>query len=60
MITDRRPANPDADALYFLTPKEHIVDCLMADFQKRKYKKAHLVWTARAYLEGTCTLSRTR
>ncbi|KAF2483183.1 Sec1-like protein [Neohortaea acidophila] len=45
-ITDRRPTNRDVDALYFLTPKEHIVDCLMADFQKRKYHRSHLVWTA--------------
>ncbi|WPH04726.1 Hypothetical protein R9X50_00762100 [Acrodontium crateriforme] len=43
-ITDRRPNNPDVDAMYFLTPKPHIVDCLMADFEKRKYRRAHLVW----------------
>ena len=45
-ITDRRPPNRDVEALYFLTPQPHIVDCIMADFQKRKYKRAHLVWTS--------------
>ncbi|KAK3721024.1 syntaxin binding protein 1 [Vermiconidia calcicola] len=45
-ITDRRQTNHDVEALYFLTPQPHIVDCVMADFQKRKYKRAHLVWTS--------------
>ncbi|SMY27407.1 unnamed protein product [Zymoseptoria tritici ST99CH_1A5] len=45
-ITDRRPTNRDVDAIYLLTPQPHIVDCVMADFDKRKYKRAHLVWTS--------------
>ncbi|KAH9810476.1 protein transport protein sec1-like [Teratosphaeria destructans] len=45
-ITDRRPTNRDVDAVYLLTPRPFIVDCLMADFEKRKYRKAHLVWTS--------------
>ncbi|KAK3677956.1 syntaxin binding protein 1 [Recurvomyces mirabilis] len=45
-ITDRRPANKDVDAIYLLTPHPWIVDCLMADFDKRKYRRAHLVWTS--------------
>ncbi|KAK0994455.1 syntaxin binding protein 1 [Friedmanniomyces endolithicus] len=43
-ITDRRPTNRDVEAIYLLTPQPWIVDCLMADFEKRKYRKAHLVW----------------
>ncbi|EME78857.1 uncharacterized protein MYCFIDRAFT_83796 [Pseudocercospora fijiensis CIRAD86] len=46
VITDRRPTNRDVDAIYLLTPQPHIVDCVMADFDKRKYRKAHLVWTS--------------
>jgi len=45
-ITDRRPTNRDVDAIYLLSPRPHIVDCVMADFEKRKYRKSHLVWTS--------------
>lgn len=37
--------NPDMDAIYLLSPLPHIVDCLMADFEKRRYRKTFLVWT---------------
>ncbi|KFY05469.1 hypothetical protein V492_08521 [Pseudogymnoascus sp. VKM F-4246] len=45
-IEDKRPPNPDMDAIYFLSPESHIVDCLMADFSRRRYKKSYLMWTA--------------
>ncbi|EAW12936.1 Sec1 family protein [Aspergillus clavatus NRRL 1] len=45
-IEHRRPCNPDMDALYILSPLTHIVDCLMADFERRRYRKAWLVWTS--------------
>lgn len=45
-IEDRRPANPEMDALYFLSPRPHIVDCLMADFERRRYRKSYIVWTS--------------
>ncbi|KAH8594446.1 Sec1 family superfamily protein [Bisporella sp. PMI_857] len=45
-IEDKRENQPDTDAIYFLSPEPHIVDCLLADFERRKYKKAHLLWTA--------------
>ncbi|KAI9780253.1 MAG: vacuolar sorting protein VPS33/slp1 [Geoglossum umbratile] len=45
-IEHRRPVNKDMDAVYILSPLPHIVDCLMADFQRRRYRKSHLVWTA--------------
>lgn len=38
--------NPDMDAIYLLSPQPHIVDCLMADFERRRYRKSFLVWTA--------------
>ncbi|KAF1955882.1 syntaxin-binding protein-like protein 2 [Byssothecium circinans] len=44
-IEDRRQAQPDTDAVYFLTPKPHIVDCIMADFERRKYRGTFLIWT---------------
>ena len=34
------------DALYILSPMGHIIDCLMADFERKRYRKARLLWTA--------------
>ena len=34
------------DVIYILSPEPHIVDCLMADFERRRYRKTLLVWTA--------------
>ncbi|TVY51747.1 Protein transport protein sec1 [Lachnellula cervina] len=45
-IEERREMNPDMDAIYLLSPQPHIVDCLMADFERRRYRNAFLVWTA--------------
>ncbi|KAH8808767.1 Sec1 family protein [Xylogone sp. PMI_703] len=45
-IEERRQMNPDMDAIYILTPRPHIVDCLMADFERRRYRKSYLVWIA--------------
>lgn len=36
--------NKDLDAVYILSPLPHIVDCVMADFERRRYKKSFLVW----------------
>lgn len=36
--------NPDMDAIYLLSPQPHILDCLMADFERRRYRKSFLVW----------------
>lgn len=38
--------NKDMDAVYLLSPMPHIVDCLMADFERRRYRKAFLIWTS--------------
>lgn len=32
-------------AVYLLSPKEHIVETLVADLQKQRYQHAHLLWT---------------
>ncbi|KAF2238911.1 Sec1-like protein [Viridothelium virens] len=45
-IENRRPVNKDMDALYFLSPQAHIVDCIMADLERRRYRKLFLIWTA--------------
>lgn len=34
------------DAIYLLSPQPHIVDCLIADFDKRRYARSFLVWTS--------------
>lgn len=36
--------NPDMDAIYFLSPQSHIVECLMSDLERRRYRRAFLVW----------------
>lgn len=45
-IEDKREMNPDMDAIYLLSPQPHIVDCLLADFERRRYRRSFLVWTA--------------
>ncbi|KAL6904096.1 Sec1-like protein [Trichoderma evansii] len=44
-IEDRREPNPEMDAIYLLSPEPHIVDCLLADFEHRRYRRGYLVWT---------------
>lgn len=36
--------NPTMDAIYLLSPQPHIVECLMADLERRKYRKSYLLW----------------
>ncbi|CAK7268857.1 hypothetical protein SEPCBS119000_003274 [Sporothrix epigloea] len=45
-IEERREMNPTMDAIYILSPKPHIVDCLLADLNRRRYRRAFLVWTS--------------
>ncbi|KAI5920197.1 Sec1 family protein [Camillea tinctor] len=45
-IEERREPNPSMDAIYILSPQPHIVDCFMADVERRRYKRCFLVWTA--------------
>lgn len=38
--------NKDMDVIYLLTPETHIVECLLADFDRRRYRGAYLLWTS--------------
>ncbi|KAL9030485.1 MAG: hypothetical protein Q9196_001403 [Gyalolechia fulgens] len=49
-IEDMRPMNKEMDAVYLLSPLPHIVDCVMADFERRRYKRTFLMWTSSLYL----------
>ncbi|KAH6614166.1 Sec1-like protein [Boeremia exigua] len=44
-LEDRRETQRDMDAIYILTPKPHIVDCVMAELDVRRYRGLFLVWT---------------
>jgi syntaxin-binding protein 1 len=37
--------NPTMDAIYFVSPMPHIVDCLLADFDRRRYQRSFIVLT---------------
>ncbi|MCJ1472272.1 vacuolar sorting protein VPS33/slp1 [Lambiella insularis] len=50
-IESKRDMKQDLDVIYLLSPEPHIVECLMVDFERRKYRRAHLVWTAFLPLE---------
>ncbi|KAL3493255.1 Sec1-like protein [Aspergillus germanicus] len=45
-IEKRRQSNQPIAALYILSALPHIVDCILADFERRRYKKSYLVWTS--------------
>ncbi|KAI9800323.1 MAG: vacuolar sorting protein VPS33/slp1 [Piccolia ochrophora] len=45
-IEAKRPMNPDTDAIYLLSPQPHIVDCLLADIERRRYRRSYLIWTS--------------
>lgn len=45
-IEERRLVNRDMMAIYLLSPIPHIVDSLMADFQRQLYRKSFVIWTS--------------
>ncbi|KAI9886251.1 MAG: hypothetical protein M1823_001922 [Watsoniomyces obsoletus] len=47
-IENPRATNSNTDAVYILSPQPHIVECLIADLGRRRYRRSHLLWT-------TCT-----
>ena len=49
LLDDKRPPNPDTDAVYLLSADPYVVDCLLADLSQHRYRRAHLLWTARAF-----------
>lgn len=44
-IEGKREPEREMDAIYLLTPEAHIVDCLLADLQHRRYRSASVLWT---------------
>lgn len=44
-IEEKREMNPTMDAIYILSPQAHIVECLMADLERRRYRNSFLIWT---------------
>ncbi|KAH8714078.1 syntaxin-binding protein-like protein 2 [Phaeosphaeriaceae sp. PMI808] len=44
-LEERRTTQRDMDAIYIITPKAHIVDCMMAEFDQRRYRGFFLIWT---------------
>lgn len=38
--------NKEMDAVYILSPLPHIMDCLMADFERRRYRRSFVIWTS--------------
>jgi len=44
-LEDKRAQNTGMDAVYILSPKSHIVDTLIADLEKQRYRGAFLLWT---------------
>lgn len=38
--------NQEMDAMYLLSPLSHIVDCLVADLERRRYRKSYVIWTS--------------
>jgi syntaxin-binding protein 1 len=45
-IEERREMNPETDAVYILSPQPFTVECLLADLEVGRYKKAYLLWTS--------------
>ncbi|KAI9752486.1 MAG: DEAH-box ATP-dependent RNA helicase prp22 [Chaenotheca gracillima] len=45
-IEQKRSINRETDAVYLLTPQAHVVECLVADLEQRRYRSAYLVWTS--------------
>ncbi|BCS29450.1 Sec1 family protein [Aspergillus puulaauensis] len=45
-IEERRQSNQPMDALYILSALPHITDCVLADFERKRYRKSYLVWTS--------------
>ncbi|KAH6668638.1 Sec1 family protein [Plectosphaerella plurivora] len=44
-IEKRREPEPEMDAMYLLSPLPHILECLLADLDRQRYRSFYLVWT---------------
>ncbi|EPS36022.1 hypothetical protein H072_10488 [Dactylellina haptotyla CBS 200.50] len=47
-LEHKRTPHPDMEAVYFLTPKLHILECLLSEFKRPRPRHigGHLVWTS--------------
>ena len=45
-LEERRQTQPDTDAIYLLSPIPHIVEALKADLNRKRYRRAFLIWTS--------------
>ena len=45
-ILEHKRQKQDMEAIYILAPLPYIVDCIMADFEKRRYRGVRLLWTS--------------
>src|SRR5690606_35384662 len=46
VLEERREMSPDIEAIYFLTAEPHIVDSVIADLERERYRSGFLVWTS--------------
>ncbi|KAI5296817.1 vacuolar sorting protein VPS33/slp1, partial [Ascosphaera atra] len=46
-IESRRQTYKDTSAVYILHSEPYIADCVVADIQRRRYRKLHIVWASR-------------
>ena len=49
-IEQKRDGETKLDAVYLLSPKPYVVDCLVSDLERHKYQRAYLIWTSRQSL----------
>ncbi|KAJ9644474.1 syntaxin binding protein 1 [Coniosporium tulheliwenetii] len=45
-IENKRPLNREMDAIYILSPQPYVVDCFLADLERRRYRRPFLIWTS--------------
>ncbi len=50
--------NQEMDVVYLLSPLSHIVDCLMADLERRRYRKSYVIWTSGMSLDSGVVLGK--
>ncbi len=45
-IEHKRPSNPALEAVYLLSAAPYVVDCLVADIERKTYRRSYLIWTS--------------
>lgn len=45
-IEERRAMNQDLDVIYLLSPEPHIIECLIADLERQRYRRSYVVWNS--------------